>query len=118
MSQPSTWLHCTPALQADLHACTQGGQPGVLDETLLRVLTILDEQLFGLAAEDREAAPATGREAKRNRGPETYALLAQGTTLADKLADVLSLVCLLADAAQDASLADSWLQLKWCLAEV
>ena len=69
----------------------QAGQPGVLDETLPRTLAVLDEHLFGLAGEDQATAPAAGREAKRNRGADTFALLAQGTSFA-RLHDVLGLV--------------------------
>ena len=72
----------------------QGGPPGVLDETLPRILGLLDSQLFGGVAEEKDvAAVAAGsREAKRARGASTFGLLVQGTTLRLHLADVLSLV--------------------------
>ena len=72
----------------------QGGEPGVLDEALPRILTLLEGQLFGGVAEEKEVAAvaASSREAKRARGASTFGLLVQGTTLRLRLADVLSLV--------------------------
>ena len=59
-----------------------------------RILSLLEAQLFGGVAEEKEVAAvaASSRETKRARGASTFGLLVQGTTLRLHLADVLSLV--------------------------
>ena len=68
-------------------------KPGALDETLPRVLPMVDTQLFGMVAEEKEAGAFAGtREAKKLRAYDTYLLLAQGITFKANLATLLSLV--------------------------
>ena len=68
--------------------------PGVLDECAQQVLQMLEGQLFGTVAEEKEVAAVTGgvREAKKARSFDTYALLAQTTTLSTHLTVLLGLV--------------------------
>ena len=70
-------------------------EAGVLDECAERVLEVLEDQLFGTVAEEKEVAAVTGgvREAKRARSYDSYELLARCTTLRTHLTLLLGLVC-------------------------
>ena len=68
-------------------------EAGCLDEYVLRLLPLIDSQLFGGVAEEKEAGAFAGtREAKKLRAYDTYQLLAQGITFDTQLANLLSLV--------------------------
>ena len=69
----------------------QDAQPGALDESLPRVLPIMEAQLFGEVAEEKEAGVFAGtREAKKLRAYDTYQLLAQAITFRTQLATLLA----------------------------
>ena len=68
-------------------------EAGCLDEYVLRLLPMIDAQLFGGVAEEKEAGAFAGtREAKKMRAYDTYQLLAQGITFDTQLANLLGLV--------------------------
>lgn len=71
----------------------QSMEAGCLDDYLPRVLPMIDGQLFGGVAEEKEAGAFAGtREAKKLRAYDTYQLLAQGITFRTQLANLLGLV--------------------------
>ena len=82
-----TILHCPLIMQA--HSTV-----GLLDECTERVLGILETQLFGHVAEEKEVAAVVGalREGKRTRSYDCYQLLAQCTTTRTHLTLLLGLV--------------------------
>lgn len=74
-------------------ACLQDLVPGCLDDYIQRIMPMIDSQLFGGIAEEKEAGAFAGtREAKKMRAYDTYQLLAQGITFKTQLVNLLSLV--------------------------
>ena len=81
-------------------ASVQDLQPGSLDEALPRILPMVEAQLFGGVAEEKEAGAFAGtREAKKLRAYDTFQMLAQGVTFRTQLATLLAPVGLLPPAA-------------------
>ena len=77
-------------------AFVQDLQHGSLDEALPRILPMIEAQLFGGVAEEKEAGAFAGtREAKKLRAYDTYQMLAQGVTFRTQLATMLAPVGLL-----------------------
>lgn len=70
------------------------GQHGLLDESAEGVLAVLEGQVFGEVAEEKEVAAVTGgvREAKQARSYATFGLLVKCTTLSSHLSLILRLV--------------------------
>lgn len=73
----------------------QDMEAGCMDDYVLRILPMIDSQLFGGVAEEKEAGAFAGtREAKKLRAYDTYQLLAKGITFDKQLATLLGLVSL------------------------
>ena len=71
----------------------QGTEAGYMDDYVTRILPMIDSQLFGGVAEEKDAGAFAGtREAKKLRAYDSYQLLAQGITFEKQLANLLSMV--------------------------
>ena len=82
----------TPLLKCQV---LQDMEAGCVDDYVLRILPMIDSQLFGGVAEEKEAGAFAGtREAKKLRAYDTYQLLAKGITFDKQLATLLGLVSL------------------------
>ena len=82
--QTTCWLSLTELYhQQQLPVgARQKAEPGALDDILPEVLPILEGELWGDVADEKEAGAFAGscREAKKLRAADTFQLLAQGTT--------------------------------------
>ena len=69
----------------------QTAEPGALDDVLPEVLPILEAELWGDVADEKEAGAFSGscREAKKLRAADTFQLLAQGTTFRSHIGPLL-----------------------------
>ena len=76
----------------DIHRVrVQTAEPGALDDVLPEVLPLLEAELWGDVADEREAGAFSGscREAKKPRAHDTFQLLAQGTTFRTHIGPLL-----------------------------
>jgi hypothetical protein len=69
----------------------QGAEPGALDGVLAEVLPIMEAELWGDIADEKEAGAFSGscREARKLRAYDTYQLLAAGVTFRGRIAQLL-----------------------------
>lgn len=72
----------------------QNLDPGGFDDALAPLLPLVEGDIFGAVAEAKEVAAFAGglKEAKKQRGYDSYRLLAQGVTFRTHAAFLLSLV--------------------------
>lgn len=70
---------------------TQDAKPGALDDVIGDIIPIVEAELFGQVSEEKEANAFVGgcKEAKRQRAPATYQLLARGVTFRAHMATLL-----------------------------
>lgn len=72
----------------------QGAGPGALDEDLEDIMAVIEAEVWGDIGEEKEAGAFSGgcMEAKREKGFDTYQLLAAGITFKTHVSALLQLV--------------------------